>query len=202
MKRVILLSLSLLFMLSAGSELTYAAGNNKQPSSKTSKTVKSPSSKQPTHSSSSYKGKPVTVVKSSKPKTVSKLPPTKHPVKHNGVDYYRSGSKFYKKVNNRYVITTLPFGIRVPIIPAIHSIFRFNNINYYSAEGVIYRETTNNQYEVVEPQIGMVVPELPMVNVNQVSIDGMIYFEFEGLLYKQIPTVSGVQYEVVGSLYD
>ncbi|MFI3289615.1 MAG: DUF6515 family protein [Rikenellaceae bacterium] len=187
MKRTVLLILSLLFMVVASSEFTYAK-SSKQPSQSKPQTTQS------------YKGKPVTVVKSSKPKSVAKLPATKYPIKHNGVEYYRSGSKFYKNVNGRFVLTVLPFGLRVPIIPAVHTIFRFNNINYYSSEGVIYQEAGNNEYVVVEPQVGMVVPELPMVNVSEVSIDNMIYFEFDGILYKQIPTVSGLQYEVVGTL--
>ncbi len=186
MKRTVLIILSLLFMVMANSEFTYAKGS-KQPQSKPQTTQ-------------SYKGKPVTVVKSPKPKSVAKLPPTKYPIKHNGVNYYRNGSKFYKQVNGRFVLTVLPFGLRVPIIPAVHTIFRFNNINYYSSEGVIYQEAGNDEYVVVEPQVGMVVPELPMVNVSEVSIDGMVYFEFDGILYKQVPTVSGLQYEVVGTL--
>lgn len=200
MKKIILVTLSLFVMLSAGGEYAYANGNKQPQQSSKSSNQSSKSSK--SSIPSSYKGKPVTVVKSSKPKTVNKLPATKYPVKHNGSQYYNNKSKYYKYSNGKYIWTPPPFGLRVSIIPAIHSIFRFNNINYYCSEGVIYQQASNNEYVVVEPQMGMVVPELPMVNVNQVSIDGNIYFEFDGILYKQIPTVSGIQYEVIGSLYD
>lgn len=180
MKRIISLTLSLIIVLALGSDSIYA----RTPSKKTPQTQQSQK----------------TVVKAAKTKEVSKLPSKSVTVRLKGVDYYRSGSKYYKKVGLRYVLTPPPFGLRVSIIPAIHTIIRFNNINYYCAEGVIYRPTSGDEFEVVEPQIGMVVPQLPEVNVQEVIIDGKIYFEFDNILYKQIPTTSGLQYEVIGTL--
>lgn len=201
MKKVIIFTLSLLLTIAASGEQTFAKSSKSSPQQSSKSSSSRPSSNNNSSRPTSYKGKPVTIVKDSRPKSVSKLPATKYPIKHNGVNYYRSKSKYYKMVNGKYIWTPPPFGLRVPIIPAIHTIFRFNNINYYSSEGVIYREY-GNEYEIVEPQMSMVVPELPMVNVSQVNIDGMTYFEFDGILYKQIPTVSGIQYKVIGSLYD
>lgn len=189
MKKIILITFSLLLIVAVGSSDIYAQSKSSKQSSKqqTSKTTS---------------GKTVTVVKDSKPKTVSKVPTKAVTVRFKGANYYRNGSKYYKMVGTKYVLTPPPFGLRVSIIPAIHTVFRFNNINYYCAEGVIYQPTSDDQFEVVQPEIGMVVPELPEVNVREVNIDGTIYFEFEGILYKQIPTATGVQYKVSGSLND
>ncbi len=189
MKRIILMVMSLMVMLVATNSGVYA--KSKSPQKQV--TQKSAPSK------STYKGSPVTVVKSPAPKSVAKLPSNRYSVKHNGVDYYRSGSKFYKMVNGRFVLTVLPFGLRVPMLPVVHTVIRFNNHNYYCAEGVIYQES-GDEFEVVEPQMGMIVPELPEYNVNIVSINSKTYSEFDGVLYEQIPTTSGLQYKVVGTL--
>ncbi len=144
--------------------------------------------------------KKVTIIKDSKPKVVSKLPAKSVTMQFKGANIYKDGYKYYKKVDSKFVVIAPPIGLRVSIIPAIHTIFKFNNINYYCSEGVIYKATEDDQFEVVQPEVGMIVPELPEVNVREVNIDGTIYFEFEGLLYKQIPTESGLQYKVSGSL--
>ncbi len=215
MKKSILITLSLLVMVVMGSGETFAQNNrsnsNQQSISKndnrnSSSRKKVSSSKHPTSNrdvkigNSKPMSKPVTIVKNSKRKVVNKVPPKAVTVRANGINYYRNGSRYYKYVNSRYVLTMPPFGLRVSIIPALHTIFRYNNLNYYCADGVIYRSTSNDQFEVIQPQVGMIIPELPVVNVSEVVIDGMVYFEFEGILYKQIPTQSGLQYEVMGSL--
>lgn len=213
MKRSILITLSLLMMILAGSEYTFAqksssSSSSSRSSSSRSGSSKSSSSKSPSsnhnnnNSSMKYSKDRVTVVKSSKPKSATRLPSKSVALRHKGSNYYRNGSKYYKMVGGRYLLTPPPFGLRVSIIPALHTAFLFNNINYYCSEGVIYTATEDDQYEVVEPVVGMIVPELPEVNVREVSIDGTIYFEFEETLYKQIPTASGVQYKVVGNLVD
>ncbi|MFI3304397.1 MAG: DUF6515 family protein [Rikenellaceae bacterium] len=161
-----------------------------------SSSVKS-SSKAP---SVSVKSSPM-VVKSPKTPTVSKAPKSSAIVSHKGNNYYRHNSKYYVKSGPKYVRTPPPFGLRVAILPALYTAFVFNNMRYYCSDGVIYSSVSgSNEYEVVEPQIGMIVPALPKVNVSQIMIDDKIYFEFEGYLYKQIPTEEGLMYEVVGSL--
>ncbi|MFI3280021.1 MAG: DUF6515 family protein [Rikenellaceae bacterium] len=214
MKKSILITLSLLVMVVMGSGEIYAQNsrsssgkqsisnndNRNSSSNKVSNSKKPTSNRNVTIGNSKPVSKPVTVVRNSKPKIVNKVPSKAVTVRANGNNYYRNGSRYYKYVNSRYVLTMPPFGLRVSIIPALHSIFRYNNLNYYCADGVIYRSTSNDQFEVVQPQVGMIVPELPVVNVSEVVIDGMVYFEFEGILYKQVPTQSGLQYEVMGSL--
>lgn len=141
------------------------------------------------------------VVKPAKPKIANRVP-TKNSmvVNFNNRDYIRHNSKYYTKRGSRYLRMSPPFGLHVAALPIIHTSFVFNDRTYYQSEGVIYRPLANSQseYEVVKPEVGMVVPALPEVNVSQVIIEGVTYFEFENLLYKQIPTSGGVHYEVVG----
>lgn len=184
MKKLILFSLSL-FLLTVVSNQD-ASARTTSSKKETKVTV------QPTSSKTTVKA-PTT---SSKKTTV-----TYTPVKHNGVSYYVNGSKYYKKVNSRYVLVTPPIGLRVSILPALYSLLTYNNRNYYYSDGVVYQQY-NNEYTVVKPEEGMVIPALPDVNVREVVIDGMIYFEFDGVLYKQIPTTSGLQYQVIGNLYE
>lgn len=179
MKKVIVFSLSLLMLMVANVDSASAKDN------KNSKT----SSKQQTSSKK--------VVTTKQPAATVKY----NPVKHNGVTYYVNGSKYYKKVNSRYVLVSPPVGLAVSVLSVVNSLVRLSNSNYYQADGVVY-EKVNNNYVVVKPTEGTVVPALPDYNVREVVIDGKVFFEYDGILYKQIPTTVGLQYEVVGTLYE
>ncbi len=140
------------------------------------------------------------VKKPAKQKVVSRVPSKATVVKHKGATLHISNGKYYKSVGGKYQLVAAPFGLRVSVVPPKHSIFKFRDLAYLYAAGVIYRQISSNEYEVVEPQLGMMVPELPDYNVSEVVIDGVIYFEFDDVLYMQVPTTSGLQYEVVGGL--
>ncbi|MFI3262686.1 MAG: DUF6515 family protein [Rikenellaceae bacterium] len=143
-----------------------------------------------------------TIKQVSKPKqvTVHTLPPKYVTVKHNGLTYYRSGSNYYKKINSKYVLVAPPVGLITTIANTVLKTIIHNNKTYYTSGGIIYQQKGNNNYVVTQPEYGMIVPELPEVNVREVYVDGTIFFEFENVLYKQIPTSQGVQYQVVGTL--
>lgn len=177
MRRIIVMTLSLLLTITMSSELAYGQrGGSKTPSKS-----------------------PVTVVKSPKTKVVSRLPKQNTPLKYNGKSYYVHNNKYYRPSGAKFVLTAPPFGLRVSVLPAVNLVFRFDNRNYYCAEGVIYEES-GNDYVVVEPQMGMIVPELPQLGVSEVLIDGVLYSKYDNILYKQIPTTSGIQYQVAGTL--
>lgn len=141
----------------------------------------------------------VEVVKPPKSKVVNNLPRKALPVNHRTGGYYFKGNRYYKQNGSRYAVVHPPFGLRVPALPKHFRQFIFNTVSYYIASGVIYAKT-GNEYVVVEPVVGMVVPELPELNVSTLRIDGTIYYEFEGVLYKEIPTPQGTQYRVEGRL--
>lgn len=177
MKRVFLLLFSLL-MFSVVNNLSYANSRSAK---------------------SDPKPRRVEVVKGSRVKSVNRLPKQALFMNHRGVNYYQKDSRFYRRSGSKYVVVHPPFGLRVPLLPKHFVPFVFNRINYYCANGVIYAKD-NNEYVVVEPVEGMIVPELPESNVNKLNIDGSIYYEFENILYKEVPTAQGVQYRVSGTL--
>ncbi len=177
----------------------YAASKSKS-KTESSKTVSS----QNVVRSASNKA-PVTVVKSTKPKVVTKVPAKQSAtIKFGGKDYVRHNSKYYIQNGLKLQLVPPPFGLRVYSLPAAFTSFVFNSAMFYIADGMIYRSVANSasgsEYEVVAPEIGMVVPQIPDVNVSQVLVDGQTLFMFDSYLYKQIPTATGLQYEVVGML--
>ncbi len=143
--------------------------------------------------------KPQVTVRPGKQRVVKSIPGRHTPVKFKGVTYYRSGSRYYRKVGGGYSLIAPPRGLRLAILPAIHLAFMFNNARYYCAEGVVYKQDSNGEYEVITPEKGMVIPALPEHNVQEVTINGKVYYEFDEMLYKQVPTQTGLQYMVVGS---
>lgn len=87
-------------------------------------------------------------------------------------------------------------GSRVPHRPTRSVVIRFNKCDYFYADGVYYRQV-GHEYEVIRPQIGMVVPALPRT-AERIRLKGEKLFLYDGILYKQIPTPDGLQYRVEG----
>lgn len=140
------------------------------------------------------------VEKNAKVKTVNNISKNYTTVKHNNVTYYVSAGKYYKKVGTTYKLVAAPYGVKVQTLPSKYSTFNYLNALYLLCDGIIYRQLSNNYYETVEPTVGMIVPELPRVNVSQISIGGEIYYEYDNIIYKPVPTVTGIQYKVSGYL--
>ena len=109
-------------------------------------------------------------------------------------DNNKRGHKKPKKV----VVKKVVVGTRVKHRPVNSVVINFNKVPFFYSMGVFYKKCTDNEYEVVKPQKGMIVPELPEYNVDEVIINGETLFLFDGTLYKQIPTSEGLQYEVTG----
>lgn len=94
---------------------------------------------------------------------------------HNGI--------YYLPKANAYVQVIPPMGLRIKTIP-IHTTFTIGLINYHYYQGVYYI-MTNNEYEIVDPPIGAKVADLPMDLVEEVTIDGITYWELDGYLYSK-----------------
>lgn len=109
------------------------------------------------------------------------------------VNFSRTPAMFYLSASSLY-------GLHVASIPDSRYMFYYNDGIFYLADGIIYSESDEGGYEIVKPEIGMIIPELPEVNVNTIEIDNKIYFEFDNMIYKQIPTQEGLMYEVIGIL--
>ncbi|MFI3268436.1 MAG: DUF6515 family protein, partial [Rikenellaceae bacterium] len=191
---------------------TSSSSNRQSTPSKTSSTRTSSSSYRQTSPTrtfySSYRKPtnyrtPVKVVRKPNQAYIQYLP-SRHVVeRHNGISYYRCGARYYRRINSRYVVVPPPAGLIVSLAASILDIILFDDMRYYYSDGIMYRRINNsNNYMVIEPEYGMIVPELPDVNVSEVYIDGITYYEFNEVLYLPIPTAVGVQYQVSGNIND
>lgn len=88
-------------------------------------------------------------------------------------------------------------GTRIKERPVRSVVIYYKDAPYLYADGVYYK-SVGKDYEVIKPQIGMVVPELPGKGVTRMKIKGEILFAYDHVLYKKIPTLRGVQFEVQG----
>lgn len=68
--------------------------------------------------------------------------------------------------------------------------------NYFWFNGIFYIQV-DNAYEVVEPEVGTIIYELPK-DYERVTIDGYTYYEFSNVLYEKIQIDGTRAYEVVG----
>lgn len=98
------------------------------------------------------------------------------------------------------VVKKVVIGTRVRVLPPRTVVIKYHSVPFIYASGIFYQQVSSSEYEVVKPEIGMIIPELPQYNVQHVCIEGEDLFLFEGTLYKQIPTPQGVQYKVSGFL--
>ncbi len=135
------------------------------------------------------------VVKKAEPKKSNqKLPAKATEVKHKNSSYYQDGSKFYKKEGRGYIETMPPAGINVPKLGAGYKTFKYKNVNYFCLNGIIYKKAGTRGYVVVEPVKGMIVPQLPWIDVTTIRRSGKVMYECDGILYEK----KGPNYVVVG----
>jgi hypothetical protein len=122
-------------------------------------------------------------------------------LRYNGYDYYYNNGFYYRPSNGVYVVVAPPRGLRVTVIPTGFFTIMVGTVPYYYYQGAYYRrDVVANNYEVVEPPMGAIVPELPIDDVQTVVIGGKTYFEFDNILYKPVVTQTGVQYKIIGTL--
>lgn len=88
-------------------------------------------------------------------------------------------------------------GKRIKERPPRSVVIYYKDTPYLYADGVYYK-SVDQDYEVIKPQIGMIVPELPREGVIKMKIKNEVHFVYDNVLYKEIPTSSGVQFEVQG----
>ncbi|MBI3235814.1 MAG: hypothetical protein HYZ42_17550 [Bacteroidetes bacterium] len=115
---------------------------------------------------------------------------------YNGRNYFYQNGRYYHYRNNNYIVIAPPSGIRLSILPIGYHRLLLGSSVYYYYFGTYYREV-DHQYITIRPMIGSIVPELPEYNVDEITIDGVTYYEYDHMLYKPIVTSTGVQYEVI-----
>ncbi|MFI3293894.1 MAG: DUF6515 family protein [Rikenellaceae bacterium] len=114
---------------------------------------------------------------------------------YQDLTYYQSKGRYYVEVADGYKTVAPPTGITVSELPKGYSVVSVLNRKFYSCRGVIYKESSSGGYEIALPEIGMILPELPEADIREVLIDGDLYFEVAGFVYKSV--ASDEQYVVV-----
>lgn len=88
-------------------------------------------------------------------------------------------------------------GTRVKKRPHKSIVIYHKNVPYYYVDGVFYK-SVDKVYEVIRPQIGMIVPELPKEGVVEMRVKDELFYVYDGVMYKEVPTKKGIQFEVRG----
>jgi hypothetical protein len=94
---------------------------------------------------------------------------------YNSGAFYRPGFGFYGYPHLGFYFSTLPFGY--------YPFYWGDNLYYYYG-GIFYSPYDNGGYQVTAPPIGAGVPDLPE-DAQAIKIDGVQYYELNGVYYKQ-----------------
>jgi len=93
---------------------------------------------------------------------------------HGGA-FYRPGFGYYGYPHVGFYLGYLPFG---------YYPFYWGSDLYYYYGGIFYSPYDNGGYQVTTPPIGAGVPNLPD-NARAIKIDGVQYYEVDGVYYKE-----------------
>lgn len=143
----------------------------------------------------------VVVVRPRRVRTVAVMPAGYVTVGVAGRNYYYHNGFYHIHANNVYTVIAPPVGVRIRVLPVGYTTVVMSGAPRYYYQGAYYKQV-DNEYETIEPEVGTMVASLPEDNVDEVTIDGESYYEFDNLLYKPKVTTAGTQYEVVGKLDD
>jgi len=120
------------------------------------------------------------------------------------IRYYHGygGGYYYRPHYYPYRYYGPAIGFRVSFLPYGFLTFNTGWGPYYYYDGFFYRpyantQTQTEQYEVVDPPMGVVVPTLPS-GAKQVKIDGNIYYKKNGTFYQEVQQDNKTKYVVVG----
>jgi hypothetical protein len=105
---------------------------------------------------------------------------------HSGA-FYRPGFGYYGYPHIGFYLGVLPFG---------YYPFYWGSSLYYYYGGVFYSPYDNGGYQVTAPPIGAGVPTLPD-NARPIKIDGVQYYEVDGVYYKETVDDKGKKIYVV-----
>jgi len=94
---------------------------------------------------------------------------------YHGGAFYRPGFGYWGYPHIGFYLGVLPFG---------YYPFYWGSSLYYYYGGIFYAPYDNGGYQVVAPPIGAAVPTLPD-NAQPIKIDGVQYYEADGVYYKE-----------------
>ena len=101
--------------------------------------------------------------------------------------FYRSGYGYFGYPHYGFYLGVLPFG---------YYPFYWGSSLYYYNDGIFYSPYDNGGYQVTAPPIGAGVPKLPE-NAQPIKIDGVQYYEADGVYYKESVNDKGKKIYVV-----
>jgi len=101
--------------------------------------------------------------------------------------FYRTGLGYYGYPHLGFYLGVLPFG---------YYPFYWGSSLYYYYGGVFYSPYDNGGYQVTEPPVGAGVPDLPE-DAQPIKIDGVQYYELDGVYYKETTDDQGKKVYVV-----
>ncbi|WP_428328197.1 DUF6515 family protein [Mucilaginibacter sp.] len=106
---------------------------------------------------------------------------------YQGGAFYRAGFGYYGYPHLGFYLGILPFG---------YYPFYWGSSLYYYYGGVFYSPYDDGGYQVTAPPIGAGVPSLPD-NAQAIKIDGIQYYELNGVYYKETVDDKGKKIYVV-----
>ncbi|MDR3695518.1 DUF6515 family protein [Mucilaginibacter sp.] len=106
---------------------------------------------------------------------------------YHGGAFYRPGFGYYGYPHLGFYCGILPFG---------YYPFYWGADLYYYNDGIFYTPYDNGGYQVTAPPIGAGVPNLPR-NANPIRIDGVQYYESDGVYYRESVDDKGKKIYVV-----
>jgi hypothetical protein len=106
---------------------------------------------------------------------------------YHGGAFYRNGLGYYGYPHLGFYLGVLPFG---------YYPFYWGSSLYYYYGGVFYSPYDNGGYQVTEPPVGAGVPDLPD-DAQPIKIDGVQYYELDGVYYKESVDDKGKKIYVV-----
>ncbi|MGZ3874627.1 MAG: DUF6515 family protein [Mucilaginibacter sp.] len=106
---------------------------------------------------------------------------------YHGGAFYRNGLGYYGYPHLGFYLGVLPYG---------YYPFYWGSSLYYYYGGVFYSPYDNGGYQVTEPPVGAGVPTLPD-DAQPIRIDGVQYYELDGVYYKETVDDKGKKIYVV-----
>lgn len=106
---------------------------------------------------------------------------------YHGGAFYRPGFGYYSYPHLGFYLGVLPFG---------YYPFYWGSSLYYYYDGIFYSPYDNGGYQVTAPPIGAGVPDLPE-NAESIKIDGIQYYQADGVYYKTSVNDKGKKMYVV-----
>ncbi len=196
-KNLIIMVLALMFTVNGA----YAAPkSSNQKSSSQSKSVSQKSSKKEPSKPVVHKSNSKVVYSKKTPavSSIRSLPSTAKVFKRNGVNYHYHDGRYYRFLDGRYILSSPPRGLRVPLLPSLATRMLYNGIYYHYLNGVYYVES-KGEYEVVDSPQDIIVDYLPE-EAEEVYINDKRYFAYDQTLYTVITTPTGKSFKAVAQL--